>query len=195
MLYKKNSEKKLDMKLFETPTSEYRGTPFWSWNTKLEKNELLWQIEQLKAMGFGGFHMHSRAGMNTEYLGDEFMDMVKACNEKAKAEEMITWLYDEDRWPSGFAGGYVTKNPKYRCKYMLFTVNKKEDAVDAKTGYETGKPYLFSCYDIVLNDDGTLASYDRIDADAEVKGTKWYVYVCTWPVTGRFNKQAYVDTL
>ena len=195
MLYKKNSEKKLDMKLFENPTSEYRGTPFWSWNTKLEKDELLWQIEQLKAMGFGGFHMHSRSGMNTEYLGDEFMDMVKACNEKAKAEEMVTWLYDEDRWPSGFAGGYVTKNPKHRCKYMLFTVNKKEDAVDAKTGYETGKPYLLSCYDIVLNDDGTLASYDRIAEDADAKGTKWYVYVCTWPVSGRFNKQAYVDTL
>lgn len=195
MLYNKNSEKELGKKLFENPTAEYRGTPFWSWNTKLEKDELLFQIEQLKEMGFGGFHMHSRSGMATEYLGTEFMDLVKACNEKAKEENMVTWLYDEDRWPSGFAGGYVTKNPKFRQKYMLFTVNRKEDAVDAETGFETGKPYLLACYDIVLNSDGTLKKGALIDETAETEGTKWYVYVCTPALTGRFNKYCYADTL
>ena len=108
MLYQKKSEKELSRELFQSPTSEYRGTPFWSWNTNLEKDELLWQIDQLKDMGFGGFHIHSRAGMATEYLGKEFMELVKACNDKAKQEKMLTWLYDEDRWPSGFAGGLLT---------------------------------------------------------------------------------------
>ena len=28
-------------KLFKNPTAEYRGKPFWSWNGKLEKQELL----------------------------------------------------------------------------------------------------------------------------------------------------------
>jgi serine/threonine protein kinase len=77
MLYKKNGTKKLDEKLFQKPTSEYRGAPFWAWNTKLEKDELLWQIDRLKEMGLGGYHMHTRSGMNTEYLGTEFMDLIK----------------------------------------------------------------------------------------------------------------------
>ena len=51
MLYQKKSEKELSRELFQSPTSEYRGTPFWSWNTNLEKDELLWQIDQLKEMG------------------------------------------------------------------------------------------------------------------------------------------------
>ena len=195
MLYKKNSSKELDLSLFKHPTSEYRATPFWAWNTKLEGDLLCRQIEQMKAMGFGGFHMHSRSGMATEYLGKEFMDMVRLCNEKAKEEGMLAWLYDEDRWPSGFAGGYVTKNPKFRQKFMLFTVNCMEDAVDKQTGYETGKPYLLTTYDICLWEDGTLRFYERIDADAVPTGTKWYVYVCTQPTMGRFNGQTYVDTM
>jgi hypothetical protein len=93
MLYQKKTDKKLSDELFQSPTSEYRGTPFWSWNTDLEKDELLWQIDQLKEMGFGGFHIHSRAGMATEYLGKEFMELVKACNDKAKqsAEEQAEY--------------------------------------------------------------------------------------------------------
>ena len=108
MFYKKNKKESLEDSLFQNPTSEYRGAPFWAWNTKLDKNELLWQIEELRKMGFGGFHMHSRSGMATEYLSEDFMDLVKACCEKAKKEDMLAYLYDEDRWPSGFAGGYVT---------------------------------------------------------------------------------------
>lgn len=36
MLYKKNQPEKLEDSLFEQPTAEYRGAPFWAWNTMLE---------------------------------------------------------------------------------------------------------------------------------------------------------------
>ena len=58
MLYKKKSEPSLTDELFKNPTAEYRSAPFWAWNSKLEKEELLWQIEEFKKMGFGGAHMH-----------------------------------------------------------------------------------------------------------------------------------------
>ena len=67
MLYKKNDTPRLDMELYKNPTSEYRGTPFWAWNCSLEQEDLEWQIDVLKEMGFGGFHIHSRSGMATEY--------------------------------------------------------------------------------------------------------------------------------
>ncbi|HPU58647.1 MAG TPA: hypothetical protein PLG48_03950, partial [Candidatus Avimonas sp.] len=121
MLYPKSKSSKLDKELFKNPTSEYRGTPFWAWNCELDSDLLKRQIEYLKKMGFGGFHMHSRSGMATQYLSDEFMGLVKDCVEKAKGEQMLAWLYDEDRWPSGAAGGLVTKNPEYRARHLLFT--------------------------------------------------------------------------
>ena len=158
MLYKKKSEPSLTDELFRNPTAEYRSAPFWAWNSKLEKEELLWQIEEFKKMGFGGAHMHVRAGMETKYLSDEFMDLVRSCTEKFKKEDMLSYLYDEDKWPSGFAGGYVTKTKKYRAHSVKFTETKFESAVDMKTALQTGEPCLLAVYDIVICDDGCVAA-------------------------------------
>ena len=195
MLYPKNKSKKLNEKLFRNPTSEYRGTPFWAWNDKLEKDELIRQIGELKEMGFGGFHMHSRSGMATHYLSEEFMDLISACNEEAKKQKMLAWLYDEDRWPSGAAGGFVTKNPKYRMKKLLFTTHIQENAVDPQTGYETGAPYLLAAYDIKLDENGCLASYRRLKDGESADGTRYYAYVITHKPSGWYNGQSYADTL
>lgn len=194
MLYKKNDSKELSKELFENPTAEYRGTPFWSWNCQLDKNELLWQIEQLKKMGFGGFHMHSRSGMATKYLSPEFMDLIRTCTEKAKSENMLAWLYDEDRWPSGSAGGYITKDRKFSGKLICFTTHPVE-AVSKEVGIREGKPYLLACYDVSLNTDGTLRSYPRIGENAEAHGTKWYVYAMAMEEHGWYNGHSYIDTL
>lgn len=78
--------------LFKNPTSEYRGCPLWSWNTKLEKKKLLRQIDHLSEMGMGGFHMHVRTGLDTEYMGPEFMDRVRDCVEYAESKGMLACL-------------------------------------------------------------------------------------------------------
>ena len=76
MLYKKNQTSSLDPKLFQNPTSEYRGTPFWAWNCKVSKEVVDRTLNALKKMGMGGAHIHSRTGMDLPYLGKEFMEMV-----------------------------------------------------------------------------------------------------------------------
>ncbi len=195
MLYKKNDTKTLDLNLFKNPTSEYRGTPFWSWNCKLDKGQLMRQIEHLRDMGFGGFHIHSRTGLATEYLSDEFMDMVTACCDKAETENMLAWLYDEDRWSSGAAGGKVTKTKKFRRKRLkMFTEDKgwntpKEEAI------ESGLPYLLSCYDILLDNEGYLESYSRIGIQDTAKGIKWYAYCINEKEDAWFNYQTYFDAM
>lgn len=78
--------------VFNDPPAEYRGCPFWAWNTKLDKDQLLRQIDVFADMGMGGFHMHSRTGLDTEYLGEEFMDMVKACVDHAEAKGLLACL-------------------------------------------------------------------------------------------------------
>ena len=106
MIYDNNKKNKtLDYELFKNPTAEYRGTPFWAWNCDLEEKELLRQIDIFKEMGLGGFHMHCRDGMSTEYLSENFMKLIKSCTDHAKKNNMLAWLYDEYRWPSGAAGG------------------------------------------------------------------------------------------
>ena len=202
MLYKKNTEKSLSSELFRNPTSEYRGTPFWAWNCKLEKDELCRQIDVFKEMGLGGFHMHVRTGMATPYLSDEYMDIVKCCVEKAKSENMLAWLYDEDRWPSGAAGGFVTKNPEFRSRYLLFTNCSYEENNDTQVdtdsraaGGRTCNGDLLAVYDVVLDNNGFLDSYKRIGKDDVAEGDKWYAYTEACNSSSWYNNQAYVDTL
>lgn len=109
---------------FKNPGSEFRGKPFWAWNGKLDTIELRRQIRLMKAMGLGGFFMHARVGLNTPYLDKEWFACVDACIDEAKRQGMEAWLYDEDRWPSGAAGGLVTKKKAYRARSIHF--NKYE---------------------------------------------------------------------
>ncbi len=194
MLYKGNKEKALSKELFKNPGSEYRGAPFWSWNCKLSEEELLRQIEIFKEMGFGGYHMHVRSGMATRYLSDEFMNLIKSCVKKGEEEGLLPWLYDEDRWPSGQAGGFATKEFKNRMKYIVFTP-ALEDYVPFKEAVETGKNYLLATYDVVLNSDGTLKSYKMIDVDAVAEGKKWYALVKHHFGGGWHNDHGYVDSM
>ena len=64
--------KKNLLKNFNQPPASYRNAPFWAWNSTLDKNELKRQIGIFKKMGFGGFFMHSRTGLETPYLQEEF---------------------------------------------------------------------------------------------------------------------------
>ena len=107
---------------FLNPPPEYRGAPLWCWNTRLRRDQLLRQIGYFQEMGMGGFHMHSRVGLDTPYMGEEFMEHVQACVLEAKSRGLLACLYDEDRWPSGAAGGLVVAdNPDFKALHLLLT--------------------------------------------------------------------------
>ncbi|MBQ5590050.1 MAG: hypothetical protein IIU65_00035 [Clostridia bacterium] len=179
------SKKSFSINQFKNPDKTYRASPFWAWNTELEKEELLRQIEIFKTMGFGGFHIHSRVGMATPYLSEDFFDLVLSCNEKGKQLDMLTHLYDEDRWPSGTAGGFVTKNEKHRQMYLRFMT----------TPLDNGRCSLLGVYDIKFNENNT-ADYERIDETTPAKHQKWYAYIDKEPTgNGWFNNQCYVDMM
>lgn len=112
---------------FTNPGVAYRGKPFWSWNGELNREELVRQAHVLGQMGFGGYFMHSRCGLITEYLGDEWFELTNAVADASKQDGLEAWLYDEDRWPSGSAGGKVTEDPQYRMK-ALYLFESDPDA-------------------------------------------------------------------
>lgn len=109
-------------KSFLHPGAEFRGAPFWAWNGKLDPETCRHQVRLMHDGGLGGFFMHSRTGLGTPYLSDEWFDCIGACVDEAKKLGMRAWLYDEDRWPSGAAGSLVTKDPKYRARSLFLYV-------------------------------------------------------------------------
>ncbi|MDR2375547.1 MAG: hypothetical protein LBD96_03815 [Treponema sp.] len=181
MLYTKR-EVPLTPDEFKNPGSEYRGAPFWAWNNKLDADELVRQIGDLKKMGYGGFLMHVRIGMATGYLSAEYMEIVRVCVEKARREGMFAYLYDEDRWPSGFAGGLVTQQEPYRARRLLLTRRPRPEP-------------LLASFEVVLDGEGFLREYRSAGAEPEAGGIRLHAYRLVEAPSPWYNNQTYTDTL
>lgn len=185
VLYPRKNDKAPDPELFRNPGAEYRCAPFWAWNCDLDKDLLLHEIGCMKQMGMGGFHMHTRSGMSVPYLSDAFMDCIRTCAEEARKQGMYAWLYDEDRWPSGFAGGYVTENEENRQRFLLLTPSAPPD----------GQARVLARYEIHLDSHGSLEEYRRLSADDSAAGTVWYALEKITEPGPWFHFRGYADTM
>ena len=181
------------LKHFASPSSERRGAPFWAWNAELDEAELIRQIHIFKEMGLGGFFMHARVGLATEYLGEKWFSCIRTCIEEAKKCGMKAYLYDEDRWPSGAAGGIVTKDDRFKMKSLHW-----EFADDAASLTDKGntlgifvfagdkKERVMTAYRKVSDP----ASEKLADGEAFLRIFWEYKECTTW-----FNGATYLDTM
>lgn len=106
---------------------KYQCIPFWSWNDELDEQGLVEQIEWMNENGVGGFFMHARGGLKTEYLGEKWFDCIKACSEKAEELGMHAYAYDENGWPSGFVGGKLLEDIENHDRYLTFKIGEYDE--------------------------------------------------------------------
>ncbi|MBR2321175.1 MAG: hypothetical protein IKA57_03465, partial [Clostridia bacterium] len=67
----------------------------------------------------GGVFAHSRAGLKIKYLGEEWFDAFDYSAKECERLGLDLYIYDEDGWPSGFAGGVVyQKDEDYLERYL-----------------------------------------------------------------------------
>lgn len=92
---------------FKDPPNEFRMMPFWFWNHEMVEKEIIRQIQDHHDHGIGGEFIHPRHGRLTPYMGRRWLETVEAAADKCKELDMPCFLYDEDNWPSGPAGGNI----------------------------------------------------------------------------------------
>jgi len=172
--------------MWSDPPSIFRGAPFWSWNSKLQPERLCRQIESMHGAGMGGFFMHSRYGLKTPYLSDEWFECVSACVEQARELGMKAYLYDEDRWPSGPAGGLVTRaNPQFRLHLLA--------ARKLGPGEPAGE--CLAAFSVKLDAHGRIESYEELEGAAGTDDEAFAFEVRTEEPTGWTNDGGYLDTM
>ncbi len=181
----------MDQATFKAPPKAFRAAPFWSWNDDLDPEELVRQVGIMDEAGWGGFFMHSRVGLVTPYLSDRWMECVRATVAEAKRRGMSAYLYDEDKWPSGFAGGLVAaQRREYRDLALVCKVDNRPAIMEEHVALF--KARLRS---------GQLSDFKPIDAE-ETKALDWGCerLVQFHPLTAslgqsRFNDYCYIDLL
>ena len=83
--------------------NKYRPLPFWSWNEKLSVNDSLRQTKLMDEAGIGGYFMHARGGLQTEYMGDEWFRNVAACIDECNSRGMRPWHTTRTAGPRALA--------------------------------------------------------------------------------------------
>ena len=92
---------------FRNPPSEFRSAPLWVWNDRVTEEEIRTELADFKAHGIGGVFIHPRPGLITPYLSAEWLSLCRTAVETGKSLGLKVWIYDENSYPSGFAGGHV----------------------------------------------------------------------------------------
>lgn len=104
---------------FERPPREYGILPFWFLNGKLDPQEMIFQLREFREKGMPGIILHGRYGLETEYIGETYLDRIQFAVEEAEKLGLQTWIYDEMNWPSGTADHRVLKaRPDLAQRYI-----------------------------------------------------------------------------
>jgi hypothetical protein len=184
---------------FQNPPKTYREAPFWSWNDDLDPQELVRQIGLMDEAGWGGFFMHSRVGLVTPYMGQQWLACIRACAEEARKRGMDAWLYDEDKWPSGFAGGLsVAANPSYRTQYLVCNVTNRPALVAERIATFAAREVEGQLADIRPDSSPTLAdSTDRVIQfypQTMALGSAWFQDFCYLDVLNADAVRAFLES-
>ncbi len=114
------------------PPGAYTSGPLWVWNDLLTKEEVTDSLNALADQGIRQVWVHPRPGLMTPYLSDEWFARWEDALKVGRERGMLVWIYDENSYPSGFAGGYVPDAmPESRC--LGLTLEKKK-TVDPSNG-------------------------------------------------------------
>src|ERR1017187_9760779 len=97
---------------FKAPPHEYGAIqPFASWNgpdPKEVRERIVRDFDQLAANGVFVVNLSPGRG-EPKYLSPEHMDQVKFTVQEAAKRGMRLWIQDESDYPSGFAGGNISR--------------------------------------------------------------------------------------
>ncbi|MHC4167819.1 MAG: glycosyl hydrolase [Planctomycetota bacterium] len=182
------------MTLFADPPREYSSGPLWVWNDMLTEQQIVDTMNDLAGQKVRQVFVHPRPGLMTPYLSDDWFRLWKIALREAKKLDMNVWIYDENSYPSGFAGGFVPDAmPESRGRGLAF----REQKSPGKFGDDTLAVFR-------LSDDDYENITDQVKAGKEFPsgryltvsirransspwfGGKWYVDVLYPGVTEKF---------
>ncbi|WP_269536937.1 hypothetical protein [Cerasicoccus fimbriatus] len=177
-----------DLAPFRKPPVQFRGAPFWALNHDLtDHDRLREQIDAFAEMGMGGYHLHVRFGLKTPYMSEDFLDAIKAAREHGASKGMLSYLYDEDTWPSGFGGGVVTRELTHRQNWMEITKGRP-----AQPDSKYRSPVC--AYRIEQDAQGYLLGSKRIDY-ADGRDDDWFLTHVIQEDMDRHNGGSHLDML
>ncbi|NCQ27934.1 MAG: hypothetical protein GW802_10965 [Armatimonadetes bacterium] len=124
-------------------------------NHRLDLDEIEWQMEEFAKQGYHGVYAHARPGLLTPFMSDEWWQALDKMMEVCRRVGLEFWIWDEDYYPSGLAGGRVVwTDPGLMARELTFTIASVEGARPVEVDFAPG--LLLRAFALEEHDDGTL---------------------------------------
>jgi hypothetical protein len=105
---------------FRSPPPEYGMVLWWFWNGPMTEAAIRRDLDEIQAHGVKSVLIWAYYGLEIEYLSDRWFERVRFAVAEAKRRDLRVWLMDEGSYPSGHAGGRITKeHPDQRMKALV----------------------------------------------------------------------------
>jgi len=174
--------------LFADPPSEYRSAPLWDWNEDITEEGIAFQLKEFEKAGIGGVFVHPRPGLQTEYLSDDWFRLFDYTVQMGKELDMKVWIYDENSYPSGFAGGHVPSQMPDSYRHGTGLSVEVAESLDGLSSEDL---------ELVLKKSGEvfLNITDAVEGEKTKTGT-YYIFKKTYPGKSPwYGGFSYVDLL
>jgi len=173
-------------KLFAEPPTEYSSAPLWVWNDMLTEEQITSTMNDLAGQKVKQVFVHPRPGLMTPYLSDEWFRLWDVALKEAEKLDMNVWIYDENSYPSGFAGGLVPEAmPQSRGQGIVLREHDKPP---------TWSDEILAVYQL-SNDNYEDVSKKIRSQEKMPQGKYLSVVVRQAPARGWFGGKYYVDLL
>src|SRR6266545_3195823 len=104
---------------FRQPPPEYGLIIWWWWNGDMTEAEIVRDLREIKEHGVNSVMLWAYYGLSIEYLSPKWFERVRFAVEQARHLDIRVWLMDEGSYPSGFAGGRISKeHPDLRMQVL-----------------------------------------------------------------------------
>lgn len=179
---------------FAQPGRDFSSGPLWVWNDLLTEEQIVSTLEDLAGQQVKQVFVHPRPGLMTPYLSPDWFRLWKRSLREAERLDMNVWIYDENSYPSGFAGGLVPEAmPESRGKGVAIELLDAPPAVrdDVLAVYRReGERYVnvTGAYrsDVSLPEGRYLVAAIRLAPTGGWFGGKFYVDLLMPGVTEKF---------
>ena len=160
----------------QQPPKEYTSGPLWVWNDMLTAEDVVHALDALAQQHVRQVWVHPRPGLMTPYLSDEWFALWQATLDAARARDMLVWIYDENSYPSGFAGGNVPEEmPESRGLGLTLRPDKRVRPHESILAVYERTPDGYKNVTEALNKGNGALEGDLLVARAEAMGASpWY---------------------
>ncbi|MCL2119984.1 MAG: hypothetical protein FWH27_16320, partial [Planctomycetaceae bacterium] len=146
---------------FRQPGRDYSTGPLWTWNDLLTEEQIRSTMQDMASQHVKQVWVHPRPGLMTPYLSDDWFRLWGIALDEAEKLDMNVWIYDENSYPSGFAGGFVPEAmPDSRGKGLHLQRVGKTDRLRENVAY---------VFQITKGDDGK-ETFTNVTATAKADG-------------------------